>query len=254
LYYVGRSALERGDQAGAADALTRALALDSFREEHDEYRDALVQWGYALLGLGQAEEAIRAFQAAIAQGAGARAEVGRIRATLQMGGNRGTAEAELRAAIARSPDLLLMMELVQMLYADGKLNEAAQAAQQMSSAFPANADAQILAASVAMGQGRYSDAQRLYRIALRLKPDDAKARLGLAQALLADGQTKEGVRLLKEIVHQDSRNIAALLALAGGLERLGNLDEAIATYRQVLSIQPSNTAAWAALSALGVAP
>ncbi len=63
---------------------------------------------------------------------------------------------------------------------------------------PANAGAQYLLGSLALGQKRWDDAIRRFQLALQINPDFEAARLDLTMARLAAGQTEAALEDLRE--------------------------------------------------------
>ncbi len=91
-------------------------------------------------------------------------------------------------------------------------------------------------------QGRYLEATRSIRQALRLNPRPGAALLMMtAYVNWGAGRIEEGVELLEQVRSAHPDNVLARLALVGFYEREGRHEEARAVVREMLRVNPGLT-------------
>lgn len=106
-------------------------------------------------------------------------------------------------------------------------------------------------ARVAVASQRWRAAVKLYRQALRERPDALEARTGLGVALvLSDSGYREAIPLLRAATESDASNPQVWLALGIALQNLGRDAEAKAPYQQYLRLLPNGTQAGEVRAAL----
>ncbi len=95
------------------------------------------------------------------------------------------------------------------------------------------------AARTAMEVRSLDEAERLLRLALRLRPDDVTAILNIAGCRRARGDLAGALELTDKALSFDARAFPALLMRASVLEQLGRTREAGAAYGVAVSMAPS---------------
>ncbi len=118
-----------------------------------------------------------------------------------------------------------------------------------SAAMPSRQSRSNLAA-IAFEQGRYAEAERLYRELVVEDPRDAAVRTSLAGVLGARGQHESAMAELEASIGQDPLNPEAHHNRGALLERLGRPAEAVEAYRTALRYRPDYEPSGRALSRL----
>ncbi|MBI83300.1 MAG: hypothetical protein CMJ81_08905 [Planctomycetaceae bacterium] len=88
------------------------------------------------------------------------------------------------------------------------------------------------------GQGRHSEAEPLFREALRLNPASPSLLLGLSDSLLARGEDQEAVSHLREAVRLDPEFLLARTNLGAALVRQGKHQAAAEQFQAALRLDP----------------
>jgi tetratricopeptide (TPR) repeat protein len=86
--------------------------------------------------------------------------------------------------------------------------------------------------------GQLTEAARIYRLALALKPDSLETQTNLGAALQALGKLDEAVACLQQALALQPNCAEAWFSLAATRKAQGNLDEAAACYRRALALKP----------------
>ena len=92
-------------------------------------------------------------------------------------------------------------------------------------------------------EGRYGEAQRAYRKALRLSPGDERAHCGMTVSLMLDKKTREAAECARNLARLRPGEAYPHGVLGTLLEKMGRLDEAIVCYGRMLEIDPGRTGA-----------
>ncbi|KAB2958397.1 MAG: tetratricopeptide repeat protein, partial [Thermoanaerobaculia bacterium] len=93
-------------------------------------------------------------------------------------------------------------------------------------------------AAIAFQEGRYEEAERLYRALAQADPADAGLRSSLAGVLGALGRYEEAMRELDEALARDPINPEGYHNKGALLERLGRRDQAVEQYRTAVRYRP----------------
>ncbi|HEX8840455.1 MAG TPA: sulfotransferase [Sphingomicrobium sp.] len=206
---MAQSEAGRGELLAVAEEARRKI--DANARDADAYR-AL---GRALRRLGSHEEAQQAELGAIE--ASQHDPETRRAAQALVAGDLPTAEAVLRAILARRPDDVAAARML---------------------------------ADVAIQSGHVADAEKLARYALNLAPGFEYARFTLATALDRLGHPAEALAELSKIVESYAEQPSFLVLKAETLAKLGRSEAAIAAYRDLTRIAPQDSTAWIALGNL----
>lgn len=126
------------------------------------------------------------------------------------------------------------------LRAAGKHAEALARAQAALALDPQSAGLLDLAAVCAHALQEFDLAERLWRDALRVKPDFAEAHFHLATQLRKQGRAEEAVAALRAAVAANPRHVDALSNLGALLRKLKHLDEAEAVYRKAVALEAAS--------------
>ena len=94
-------------------------------------------------------------------------------------------------------------------------------------------------ARTAHSLNRLSDAERLYRKYLAIKPDDADALLSLGAIGLQIGQAEAAIGLLRRSLEIDNTSADAHCNFGLALKQAGHLEEAEQAYRSAISLDPN---------------
>ena len=95
-------------------------------------------------------------------------------------------------------------------------------------------------AEVLKAQGRLSEAEEVYRQAVKDFPDDVVACTGLAEVLKAQGRLSEAEEVYRQAVKDFPDDVVACTGLAEVLKAQGRLSEAEEVYRQAVEDFPEN--------------
>ena len=165
-------------------------------------------------------------------------------------GNAAEAVRSFEAAVALRPDLdAARCGLGTALMDQGKLAEAAEQFDHVLEVQPDHAAARLQLGIIRGRQGRLEEAGQAFARVLRLHPEDAGAHNNLGNVLAQQGKHEEAVRQFEDAVRLRPDNAAAQNNLAISCRKLGRTAEAIAHYREALRLQPAfipalNNLAW----------
>ena len=222
---VSAFALQIGDILRAAGRNDEALAAYTRAASFGASTTPLTRRGDLYLRLGQADQALQAYEEALALAPGdADALLGLAQAYALRGG--GVSQADFANAETR-------------------IKRAAQLA-------PDNVNVTLALGDLYTAYGRHVDAVDQYRQALTAQPDNALAQDRLANALLAAGQLEEALQEQLRRLELKPDDRGALLGLALTYRALGRPDDAEAAYRQILQQNPGDAVVLLALGDLNV--
>ena len=199
---LGFVLLQQGRPAQAVGCLQQALALRTSAE--DIAHDAHFLLGRAQAALGQPQQALASFSAAI------RAKP-------------GFAEP--------------MEDALRLCREAGRHEEALAWAAQLAQAQPTTANRQWHALQLAEC-GRDAEAAEVLAAACALDPAAAQARVQRFGVLFRLGRFEEALAEARAVVDLQGRDAGALVNLSAALEKLDRLDEALAYVDQALALDP----------------
>ena len=127
---------------------------------------------------------------------------------------------------------------------DGRLHEAEPLLKAQLKRDPFDVAAIRMLAELAARIERYRDSENLLRRALEIAPDFLAARSNLATILHRQGRSAEAVAELEQLQLLDPDNLAHANLKAAALGRVGEFDEALELYEQVLVTLPKQPKIW----------
>ncbi|WP_374524776.1 sulfotransferase [Sphingopyxis sp.] len=130
----------------------------------------------------------------------------------------------------RNPELMAAA----LALAEGRLHDAEPVLKAHLKRDPFDVAAIRMLAELAARIERYRDAEALLRRAVELAPDFLAARSNLATVLHRQGRSAEAIEELERLQQADPGNLGNANLKAAALGRVGEFDEALALYEQVL--------------------
>jgi predicted Zn-dependent protease len=231
----GRRLLAKGDAAGAAIALARAVA-DA--PDNAYYRDTYAK---ALLASGAPPvETLRQFQEAIRLAPQMSDFVTDLaRAYDQLGLKAEAASTYARALDLAPDDARILREASALAAREGHPEAALPYLKRLKTLNPDDLVVQQELAHAFEKTGNKAEAVQAYRDILEKSPQAAVTRGLLAEIMLTDGKSEEAVALLREGIGVDPSAPLLHRTLASALERTGNVAEAIREYREYARLNPA---------------
>ncbi len=172
--------------------------------------------------------------------AAAVAEAGQGRPLHQLG-QIDEAIAHFRAALALHPGHAdAPGNLGQALIRQGRRDEALSSLKEAVRLQPGHAVAHLNLANLCRDLGQLADAISSYRRVIQLRPEHAEARSQLALALARSGQDEEAISCLHDCLLFQPDSAETCNQLGFLLARRERLDEAAAAFRRVLRVQPGH--------------
>jgi Flp pilus assembly protein TadD len=212
---VGRGSLVLWVAVAAVSGLLTLRRNEDYRSEEALWRDTVTKeadnsrahnnFGNALRGKGQIDEAIRQFQEAI-----------RLKPDFTRAYNN------LGAALLEK----------------GQIDEAISQFQERVRLKPDDADAHNNLGTALDKKGQMDEAIRQYQEAIRLKPDHADAHNNLGAALDEKGQSDEAIRQLQEAIRLKPDHAEAHNNLGIALGKQGQTDAAIHQFQEAVRVKP----------------
>ncbi len=150
------------------------------------------------------------------------------------------AEDHLTKAAKAVPNSYAQRLLVGALLQAGKPGRAKEFLEPLLKAKPEDPGLLSLAAEIAMSEGNYKEATRLYEKALAADPKNVVRQTRLGQAFIGSGNVDEGVQVLEAAAGSGSQNIQADLSLIALHMNRRETDKAKAALEELLTKQPDN--------------
>jgi tetratricopeptide (TPR) repeat protein len=169
----------------------------------------------------------------------AHSELGTIYA---MTGRRGEAIPHLQAVAKHDPNNSTgLTRLAWMAHVEGRPDEAAALCAQADRVGPGQPANHYVWGMALVKLGRWADAEKQFRKALRSRPTDQRANQGLSEALRHQGQAEEAVRFARRAVHWgDPKDPEVLLTLADAYVAANRVRDARRALEQALAIAETN--------------
>ncbi len=124
---------------------------------------------------------------------------------------------------------------------EGKYNEAERLYRSILETEPTNLNVNTNLGVLLFSVGRFADAEISFKKAIKLKSDYAEAHNNLALTLQKLGRLKEAELSYRKAIKFDQNNLLYYYRLGTTLETLSNFKEAEISYRKVLEIKPNYT-------------
>ena len=164
-------------------------------------------------------------------------------------GNEDEAIVEYQAAVAIAPRPEIYFILGETLSKRGRYDEAVAQFAELLKVSPDNVGALVQLGIAQALQGKTKEAVEALAEALRIDPADASAHNSLGNILAQQGRHEEAVRQFEEAVRLKPDHAGAFNNLAISCKKLGRMNEAIAHYREALRLEPDslqalNNLAW----------
>ena len=230
----GRRLLVKGDAAGAAIALARAV---SDAPDNAYYRNTYAK---ALLASGAPPvETIRQFQEAARLAPQVSDHVADLARAYDQLGQKGQAAAAYARALDIAPaDLRILREASALQAREGHPEAALPYLKRLSTLTPDDLVVQQELGHAYEKTGDKAAAAQVYRDILGKSPQAAVSRGLLAEILITEGNGEEAVALLRDGIAVDPRAPLLHRTLASALERTGQVAEAIREYREYARLNP----------------
>jgi len=233
LHLAGVLAHERGDGAGAADLLERAVRA---APREGTYR---LHLGEAYRALGRHEAAVECYRRALALDSRlADACYGLGNALFELGRLEEAATAYRRGVALAPADAELHNNLGNTLAALGRPGEALEHYRRAVAVAPAYADAHANLGWALGELGRLAEAAQSYRRAAELRPGPAQAHFQLGNALRNLERYEEAIACYEAALERDPGYALALNNLGYCLDQLGRPAEAMAHFERALALEP----------------
>jgi protein O-mannosyl-transferase len=206
--------------------------------------------GVMLLDLGQVDQGLDHFQAALAaQPSFAESHIG-LANVLRGKGHVDESITHARRALELRPDLVeAHTELAAGLLRKGEINEAILHYHRAALMRPSSADIQNALANALIQRGRVAEARTHFQRALQIRPDFPEAHNNLGLTLLQAGAVDAATAHFQQALTLQPTNAPAHSHLAQALLQEGHVQEAIEHYQAALAIRPDdaytlNNLAW----------
>ena len=126
---------------------------------------------------------------------------------------------------------------------EGRWDEAEKLYREVLRGNPTNVDAMRLLGNVCTQTGRIYQAERLFRRALANAPDFVLAQIDLGHALKKQSRLEDAIEQFREAIRLEPDNVQAIFALGSTLSAAAQTYQAVDTYQRVLELAPKHTGA-----------
>lgn len=202
--------------------------------------------GLAYARMGRHQAAVTVLQRAVSLDPGASAAwraLGDQFTLLEDNAGADAAYAQSIRASVRDPALMAAA----LALCEGRLAIAERALRAHLYKQPTDVAAIRMLAEVGARLGRSEDAEKLLARAIELAPSFSAARHNLAIVLNRQGKGGEALAHLDVLLVEEPDNPSYRFLQAAAQTRIGEYEPAIATYRQMLREQPNNARGWLSL-------
>jgi thioredoxin-like negative regulator of GroEL len=143
--------------------------------------------------------------------------------------------------IAKNPqDVVAKNGRAEVLKAQGKLDDALRAYEDVIAKNPENIVARNGRAELLKAQGKLDDALRAYNEVIAKNPENIVARTGRAEVLKAQGKLDDALRAYDEVLAKNPQDVVAKNGRAEVLKAQGKLDDALRAYDDVIAKNPES--------------
>ena len=126
---------------------------------------------------------------------------------------------------------------------EGRWDEAEQLYREVLRSHPTNVDAMRLLGNVTLQTGRIYQAERLLRRAVANAPDFVLAQIDLGSALRKQNRLEEAIDQFREAIRLEPENVQAHYLLGSALSLAAQTYQAVEAYQRVLELAPKHTGA-----------
>ncbi|MBV9120351.1 MAG: tetratricopeptide repeat protein, partial [Chloroflexi bacterium] len=222
----------------AAEAINQYRAAIGFRPDFPE---AQVSLGNALSSRGDVATAMQIFRDVLSRHPDMPQAENNLAGLLERTGAVTEAVAMLRRLLDRQPTMVeAHVNLANALRTAGDIHgaiEHSRVALQLDATCP---EAHLALGNALEEQGYREDAAAAFRQALRLRPDFPEAHVNLGNSLLMVSRYNDALSHYRLALMYQPDNLAAHLNAGAALEELGRLDEAAAAFQFVIEREPAN--------------
>ena len=220
--------------------------LRKVTDEHPEIGKAQRELGNALLGLRRIDEAIRCFENVVELSPDSASAESDLSKALTMAGRTDEAQAALERSFRLQPERAQIVEAVEH-QREGRFADAERIYRDVLSRDPENVNATRLLGSVAIELERYRLATRLLRNAAKLAPNFFGAWTDLARALLESEEFDECREVLEQAMRLEPTLAYPHMLLGNMLSKAGDYDAAADALGAALDLQPDHGGSLAGL-------
>jgi putative PEP-CTERM system TPR-repeat lipoprotein len=227
-------------------ANTPAAALQVCNEAPDAQRSIpalIISRNWALLALGNTQEAAPAIEKALRAGANSDLLVQRATVKVLEHDYAGARDAANQVLKIDPGDARAARIIVEAYSAQKQLPQAIEKLRELATTRPASAPLQNLLGRSLIAAGNIEAAKSAFSAAIHANPKFSAAELALADIAVRQNQLDSAKAGLLRLIENDRTNSAALLMLAGVEARLGDRKSAIARCRAVLDFDSKNVVA-----------
>jgi tetratricopeptide (TPR) repeat protein len=244
--------LDTDDPRSRVDFADVVRRMTMLRKDQDATSDIVDTWigmqqVHKQLGSSGARERAQMITALQAKHLAARSSAAIARTEESaIGGRAPTSEGRQRAkqladaALALLPDSPDAHEAMGDLLVDASQPEAAEDEFRKALLGDNSASVRTKLAEALRLQGRFDEAVKELREAIRVEPGSARAHSGLGLALRAQRNLPESTAAYQEAIRLDPDLIDAHNGLAVALANQGKLNEAVAEFREIIRVDPDS--------------
>ena len=241
----GRAAVNKGDLAGAQQALEKAA---SYAPTDPEPQRTL---GDVYEKLGQEAQAIFALKRAAELSPGDPEPRRELAELYLRAGKPASAVEHLKKAVEASqgtPEPELVRRLAWAHLRAGQVDEAEVVAARVDKAHPGDADTMALRAEILIAKRQEEEAVRLLDSAVEAHPDSARVRFARAKYFYSRGKVNEALREFELAAQAAPEDTDIGLARARALAAAGQVEEAAKLMDGIVASRPTDLNAQASLA------
>jgi len=198
--------------------------------------------GHALLQQGRPKEAAEVLQTATRLDPGLELAFLNLGKSLAMIGKGKEADEAFEKSFALNP-VRKILALAAEHQKEGRFEEAEKLYREVLRNNPQNVDALRMLGLLAFGGGNIDEAERLFRRAVTAAPDFVSAIIDLGLALKEQSRIEEAIECFRQATKLEPKNVKAHYQLAQILSPAALSDEAIKSYQQILELRPKHAGA-----------
>lgn len=239
LHFKGVVLLQKGDAAGAAPLIERAIA------ERTSYPEALVNLGLVYRTLGRLADAAACYRRVLATHPNSSDTHNNLGVVFKDQGELNQAHAAFAEAIRLRPDFVEAWNNLGIASNElGRREEAIAHLLRAIALVPSYSDALVNLGNLLVDIGELDKALEISRKAVAVSPGSAAACHGLGKALAGLWQFDEAIEYLRRAVELEPGLATARVDLAVTLQRQGHIDASLAELRTALRYDPKSQNAW----------